>query len=182
MMPVIRIDDDVLGELQSRAVEFNLVFGTPNQVLRQILGLERPKEVNDMPNQEQQEHGKSSSYDDQLRSSDPAVQEIINGLKLPLEHLLHSSGNRLMYHRISEKWVAHPNNFVAIKVQEARAKNLYVAVYGTPDDFSNFASSLQIKRERSRSYSGFRINKPDQVAAALQVIKRAYDIKAERGR
>ena len=42
MAPVIRIDEDVRRELERQAIELNLIFGTPNQVLRTILGLEEP--------------------------------------------------------------------------------------------------------------------------------------------
>ena len=42
MAPVIRIDEDVRRELEQQAVEMNLIFGTPNQVLRTILGLGEP--------------------------------------------------------------------------------------------------------------------------------------------
>jgi hypothetical protein len=40
MTPVIRIDDEVMGELKRRAVDLGLIFGTPNEVLRGILGLD----------------------------------------------------------------------------------------------------------------------------------------------
>ena len=40
MAPVIRVDDEVQRELEERAYEMRLVFGTPNQVLRSILGLD----------------------------------------------------------------------------------------------------------------------------------------------
>ena len=36
-MPTIRIDDAVMQELEKRAVQMNLVFGSPNQVLRMLL-------------------------------------------------------------------------------------------------------------------------------------------------
>ena len=39
-MPVIRIDDEVMRELQSQAIKMGLVFGQPNQVLRRVLGLD----------------------------------------------------------------------------------------------------------------------------------------------
>ena len=39
-MPVIRIDEEVLRELQRRAIEMDLVFGQPNQVLRRVLGID----------------------------------------------------------------------------------------------------------------------------------------------
>ena len=41
MTPVIRIDDEVLDKLKKRAVELGLVFGTPNEVLRNILDLDK---------------------------------------------------------------------------------------------------------------------------------------------
>ena len=40
MVPVIRIDDEVMGALQSHAARWGLVFGTPNQTLRRLLGLD----------------------------------------------------------------------------------------------------------------------------------------------
>ncbi|MDY6911065.1 MAG: hypothetical protein SVM79_01705, partial [Chloroflexota bacterium] len=39
MAPVIRIDDSVMNELKEKAVGLGLVFSTPNEVLRAILGL-----------------------------------------------------------------------------------------------------------------------------------------------
>ena len=39
-MPVIRIDEEVMRELQRKAIDMNLVFGQPNQVLRRVLGLD----------------------------------------------------------------------------------------------------------------------------------------------
>ena len=40
MTPVIRVDDEVMARLQSHAVEWGFVFGTPNQTLRRLLGLD----------------------------------------------------------------------------------------------------------------------------------------------
>jgi len=42
MPPVIRIDDQVMEELQKRAVQLGLVFGTPNEVLRRVFQLATP--------------------------------------------------------------------------------------------------------------------------------------------
>jgi len=49
MTPVIRIDDQVMEELKKKAVNMGLVFGTPNEVLRDMLGLDRNPTV--FPNQ-----------------------------------------------------------------------------------------------------------------------------------
>ena len=40
MVPVIRIDDEVMSKLQALAIEEGLVFSTPNAVLRISLGLD----------------------------------------------------------------------------------------------------------------------------------------------
>ncbi|MDP3880386.1 MAG: hypothetical protein U1D67_09130 [Dehalococcoidia bacterium] len=45
MTPVIRIDDQVMDELKKRAVEFGLVFNTPNEVLRVLLGLHKQDNI-----------------------------------------------------------------------------------------------------------------------------------------
>ena len=41
MTPVIRIDNEVMEGLKKQAIALNLVFGTPNEVLRAILDLDR---------------------------------------------------------------------------------------------------------------------------------------------
>lgn len=41
MTPVIRIDDEVMNKLMEKAIGFGLVFGTPNEVLRTLLGLHK---------------------------------------------------------------------------------------------------------------------------------------------
>jgi hypothetical protein len=45
MTPVIRIDDQVMEELKKKAVNLGLVFGTPNEVLRSMLGLDMNAKV-----------------------------------------------------------------------------------------------------------------------------------------
>lgn len=40
MVPVIRIDNDVMDELKNRAIALGLVFESPNTTLRKILGLD----------------------------------------------------------------------------------------------------------------------------------------------
>ena len=40
MNPVIRIDDEVMEALRKKAIDLNMVFGTPNTTLRKVLGLD----------------------------------------------------------------------------------------------------------------------------------------------
>ena len=45
MAPVIRIDDEVMDKLKKRAIDLGLVFSTPNEVLRAVLGLIRQEDT-----------------------------------------------------------------------------------------------------------------------------------------
>ena len=53
------------------------------------------------------------------KSTDSKVQKLIDGI-IPIISSLSSDGMR--YYEPSGKWVAYPNNFVAIKVQDARVR------------------------------------------------------------
>ena len=44
MSPVIRVDDEVMQALTQKAVQAGLVFSTPNEVLRSILGVKKTEE------------------------------------------------------------------------------------------------------------------------------------------
>ena len=50
-MRTIRIDEQVMNELENRAVKAGLVFGSPNQVMRLVLGLDG----SDGPEQDEQD-------------------------------------------------------------------------------------------------------------------------------
>ena len=45
MMPVIHVEDEVMEELKKRAVDLRLVFGTPNAVLKALLGLHKQDDI-----------------------------------------------------------------------------------------------------------------------------------------
>jgi uncharacterized Fe-S cluster-containing radical SAM superfamily protein len=145
MSTVIRIDDDVRNELVRKAVDLNMVFSTPNEVLKVILGL--TKSVTKVIN---------STFP---HSENPVVQELIEGLR---DTIFNLSPNGLIFHSKSDKWVASPNNFVTIKVQDKRKSGLAITVYGNPDKFGNIPSDLVIKPDR-RSYSRFNIDRENQL-------------------
>ncbi len=44
-MPVVHVDDEVMKELKKRAVDLGLVFSTPNEVLRILLGVKKRNET-----------------------------------------------------------------------------------------------------------------------------------------
>ena len=170
MTPVIRIDDEVRNKLIERAIEYSMVFSTPNDVLKVILGLTRMSD-----NQSKSSESSLPVKNIALKfpkSQDPKVQKLIDGLLPTLSHL---SNDGLKYYEKSDRWVAYPNNFVAIKVQDARARNLVITVRGNLNKFDEFRHDLDIKPDRP-SYSRFRVDREDQLAVAIRAIKRAYEL------
>lgn len=155
MPPVIRIDDDVMNEIKRRAVEYNMVFSTPNDVLKRSLGLEKTVNSQSPPSKESAP-----------RSKNPKIQKLIDGL-LPT---IHSLSDGLRHYSRSDRWVTYPDNFATIKVQDARVDNLSITVRGKPNKFDEFNHVLSIKADRP-SYSRFNIDREDQLAAAIAVIK-----------
>jgi formyltetrahydrofolate synthetase len=163
MTPVIRIDEDVMEELKKKAIELNMVFNTPNEVLKVILGCTRPvykaSDVN-FP-----------------QSSRPHVQKLLDGIR-DVIFKLSPSGLTLSKNK---KWIASPN-IVTIKVQDVRKGNLAITVYGEPEDFNRINHNLDIRPDRN-SYSGFSIDRDNQLSSAIEVIKYSYQLKVNnRGR
>lgn len=66
----------------------------------------------------------------------------------------------------ARKWVNHPQNFVALTIQN-RDQSFAIHVKGEPKDFS--APSLEIKPDRG-SYSRFKLKDEEQLNDAISVI------------
>ena len=75
--------------------------------------------------------------------------------------------------------VARPNNFVTFVVHHKRANNLTVTLRGKPSEFEQ-QSGLEIKADQN-GYSLFKLERPDQLAAASWYIRRAFEL-FNRGR
>lgn len=155
----VTLDDDVFMEIADRAFVSGMVFGSINDVLREILNMGK-KEVNNYPSSKVEQ-----------------VQYYLNALKSPIFEF---SKDGMVYHGKSRKWVADPN-FVTITVQDARAKNLRVTIYGKPEVFESIKGSLKIEGDMA-GYSRFLIENTDQLFPAVNVIKHSYKLKEERGR
>jgi hypothetical protein len=142
-----------------------MVFSTPSDVLKVILGLTKT-----MP------QANSSEFP---QSADSSVQELLDGIR---DVIFALSPSGLTFHGKSGKWVASPNNFVAIKVQDKRKRDLAISIYGNPGKFNGIRHNLVIKPDRS-SYSRFSVDRYDQLSSAIHVIKHAYQLstKKERG-
>ena len=102
MTPVIRIDNDIDHFLKRKAVEMDMVFGTPNQVLRRLLGIEGSGITTDT----------DSSLPDH---SSPRLghQTYVTGRKLArshgLEHLVQQA-----YYRRTGDWYQLPTSYPVV--------------------------------------------------------------------
>ena len=179
-MPVLRVDDDVIKALKKKAIELDLIFSTPNQVLRTLLCLDVPvqQERNHVmfDTSPQLTHAEPIGEERIFTSADPKVRQIIDEFLPHLQNVLSSSKDYLQYYPISGRWISHPNNFVAIKIQQARAKDLSVSVYGRPNDFEEVVDEIELKPDRT-NYSRFNLKSQTQVSEAIRIIKFALVIK-----
>ncbi|MBM3948263.1 MAG: hypothetical protein FJ312_03295 [SAR202 cluster bacterium] len=132
MTPVRRVDDAVMEFLKKRAVELGLVFNTQNAVVRKLLlpqvdeeEMQTTRTIPEARERERRVEGKRVPHSD-----NPNVQRLLDSL---LPDILRLSTNGLTSCPAIQRWVATPN-VVAIRVQDARAGNLAVHVYGEPDD------------------------------------------------
>jgi len=155
----VTLDDDVYMEIARRAFDLGMVFASINEALREILNMGK-KDLDNYP-----------------RSEVEQVQFYLNALKNPIFRF---SKNGMVYHGKSKKWVAEPN-IVTIKVQDTRAKNLRITVYGKPEEFESMRGSLKIERDMA-GYSRFLIDGAEMLIPAVNVIKHSYKLKEGRGR
>jgi len=79
----------------------------------------------------------------------------------------------------SGKFINRWENFWTIKVQP-KDKSYSITVYGEPEDF-NAVSDFEIKEDQ-RSYSRFKVSRPDQMEPAWNVIQKAAELKNVRKR
>lgn len=71
-----------------------------------------------------------------------------------------------LHEGLARKWVNHPENFVALTIQN-RDQSFAIHVKGEPHEFS--APTLDIKADRG-SYSRFKLKDEDQLPDAIAVI------------
>ena len=159
----VTLDDDVRNELIKRAIELDMVFRSVNEVLRVILNMTRK--------------GADVNSDNYPSSKVHKIQSLLDGLR---DTIFSISKDGMKYHSKSRRWVANPN-VVTITVQDARAHNLRITVYGRPNEFEGIKPSLEIKDDMA-SFSRFVLNNESQLPSAIKVIHHSYEIKKDRGR
>jgi len=178
MAPVIRVDEEVMDELKNRAVKLSFVFGTPNDVLRAVLGLSNARGT--LPPKLPKEVSRRAVDEDAQfpNSSDVGVQKLLDALQLPLLGLS-PDGFGLSKHGV---WIASSDNFVAIRVQDRRNRDLRITVYGRPEEFQGLCSQIALKPDMGGVYSRFNLSRTDLVPEALKIIQYACQLKQKRGR
>ena len=159
MTPAIRIDEDVMKKLQAYAVSMDMVFRTPNEVLRRMLGIdEKPAKTT---------KGKL----ERALSNNPKVHQLLTEL---LNRVTNEFGTISFDLSRSGKWISKPSNFMTYKAQNYKG-NVALTVYGLPESFRGIGGSLEIKKDRD-SYSRFSVNEEGQISAAIRVIRQSRDL------
>jgi len=162
----VTLDQDVVFALVEKSIELNMVFSPVNEVLRTILGITKERTDINSDNYPSSKFNKTQSLLDGLRDTIFSISK--DGMKL--------HNNR--------KWVANPN-VVTIIVQEPRAHNLRITVYGRPTEFDDIfggvKSLLDIKDDMS-GYSRFVLKDESQLPYTIKVIQHSYKLKKDRGR
>ena len=174
MSPAVRVDDEVMKKLKELAIEYGLIFKTPNEVLRRALGFDGI---------EGHATQAAASLEALNTTGIPSSRnpELQNLLDLLLSQLQNTTEHPPRFERNSiGRWVHRPENFVTVKPQE-RIQDLAFTVYGDPHDFGDLNIPLEIKPDQN-SYSRFKISRVDQLPAAVRVIQRAWQLWHNRGR
>ena len=174
MAPTIRVDEDVMDKLKELAVEHELVFRTPNEVLRTALGI---VETEDGFVQDSIPANSTNGRGSRPHSRVPRLQKLMDQLLEELDSLLGSPLNFSLTK--SGRWVSRPQNFVTVKPQE-RKQDIALTVYGKPRDFADLNVDLDIKPDRA-SYSRFNVDDAQLVEDAVGIVRRARDLWRDRG-
>jgi predicted transport protein len=172
----IILDEDVFKELIERSITGNaekklLLWAIHSDELKQ-----QDIELNDLIRGflgiNKHQIDTSNNYPS---SKDSKIQHLLDELRSTI-FKISSSG----LERKRKKWVANPN-VVTITVQDARAKNLRITVYGKPEEFEGVKDLINIESDMA-GYSRFVINNTNQLTTAIKIIEHSYMLKKARGR
>ena len=177
MSKTVRLEDSTWSELERKGIELAARRGsaigiTPDAIIRYIL------EIDDFsrPNPTTPASSLAGTTPTRPHSSVQSVQQLLDGILNGLEAIL---GPVTLVPTQSGRWISQPSNFFTVKPQDARNRDVAVTVYGEPQDFSNLAGSLIIRKDRS-SYSRFNVATNQEVSDAIRVICASADLKDKR--
>ena len=177
MSRTVRLEDSTWSELEKRGVALAASRGsaigiTPDAIIRYI------PEIDDSsrPNPTTPDPSLAGTTPTRPHSTVQAVQHLLDGILSGVEAIL---GPVTLVPTQSGRWISQPSNFFTVKPQDARNRDVAVTVYGEPQDFSNVAGSLIIRKDRS-SYSRFNVATNQEVSDAIRVICASADLKDKR--
>ena len=176
MAPNIEVDGEVLSAIEERGLALAQARGsaigiTANDVLRSILEL-GPRKEQDSRKRTPRRPAQTGTPGLRPFSLNPKVQSLIEGLIYELETQI----GPLDFKRDSTgRWVANPENFFTIKVQDSRTMDLAITVYGRPGRLSH-SEEIEIKPDRP-SYSRFNLRSEKDIDAAAKIIIEAWELK-----
>ena len=177
MSRTVRLEDSTWSELEKRGVALAASRGsaigiTPDAIIRYILEIDDSSR----PNPTTPDPSLAGTTPTRPHSSVQAVQHLLDGIVRGVEAIL---GPVTLVPTQSGRWISQPSNFFTVKPQDARNRDVAVTVYGEPQDFSNVAGSLIIRKDRS-SYSRFNVATNQEVSDAIKVICASADLKDKR--
>ena len=177
MSRTVRLEDSTWSELEKRGVALAASRGsaigiTPDAIIRYIL------EIGDSsrPHPTTPDPSLAGTTPTRPHSTVQAVQHLLDGILSGVETILEPV---TLVPTQSGRWISQPSNFFTVKPQDARNRDVAVTVYGEPQDFSNVAGSLIIRKDRS-SYSRFNVATNQEVSDAIRVICASADLKDKR--
>ena len=177
MSRTVRLEDSTWSELEKRGVALAASRGsaigiTPDAIIRYILEIDDSSTSNPTA----PDPSLAVAAPTRPHSSVQSVQQLLDGILNGLEAIL---GPVTLVPTQSGRWISQPSNFFTVKPQDARNRDVAVTVYGEPQDFSNVAGSLIIRKDRS-SYSRFNVATNQEVSDAIRVICASADLKDKR--
>ena len=171
MSPVIRVDDGVMEALKAEAVRRGMVFGTPNDVLKELLGVAESHATDVGP--------LTPRTNDLARSGSLRLDTLIANFIRGFEQRAGESLNLQL--APNGKWVSRPDNFVTLKPQP-RKLNLAFTVYGKVEDFSTLGAGVRLMKDRTEYYSRFTVADDRGVEDAIRIALHARDMSRSRKR
>ena len=146
-----------------------------------VFGGEAQKPPPPIPEADAADESKRPRADRVFGSANSKVQNLLDALTPLIQDICPGR-----FHRTeSGRWLPQDRNFVIFKLQEARKSNIAITLYGRPSEFESIlakagdTSHLSFGPGRG-SYSHFYLDRLDDVQAAADLIRGAYELKVRR--
>ena len=167
MSTTIRIDDDVLNELKARAKAADQIFGTPNSILREILGLNQ-----------RSPQAQSIALSDEITATKPAVCVLV--LHAPY-YEQGGKGSREESHMIETYYKTGKPLGYALTPSESKALKRGDKVVLLRNDYRKTrieATLVELLPSGRTTYSG--IPRYDVIITNQKIVDYSYNVPTEK--